>query len=121
MGKGETSSVYRIELPVSRDREAMRVLHVDLGKIVSVTDARFVNRMGFGGYFVEARIVAQLLERPLILCVQQDTEWEDESHRCLGPCRTPEGVPTQQAAMQSVLDELRAAWEAHLQHERSAS
>lgn len=39
--------------------------HIDLSKIVSISDAQFENRMGSGGYFVSFEIEAQLLEKPI--------------------------------------------------------
>lgn len=42
-----------------------RGMHIDLDKIVSITDAYFVDRMGFGGYFAEFRVEVQLLDKPI--------------------------------------------------------
>jgi hypothetical protein len=39
--------------------------HIDLSKVVAISDARFVDRMGHGGYFVEFDIDIQLLDKPL--------------------------------------------------------
>lgn len=40
-------------------------MHIDLSKIVAITDAYFINRMGNGGYFVGFDIHCQLLDEPI--------------------------------------------------------
>ena len=40
-------------------------MHIDLDKIVSITDAYFVDRMGHGGYFAQFRILVQLRDEPI--------------------------------------------------------
>lgn len=39
--------------------------YIDLSKVVSISDAYFINRMGHGGYFVGFEIHCQLLEQPI--------------------------------------------------------
>lgn len=39
--------------------------HIDLSKVVSISDAEFFDRMGFGGYFVGFEMEVQLLDKPI--------------------------------------------------------
>lgn len=39
--------------------------HIDLSKIVSISDAEFFNRMGSGGWSVGFEIECQLLDKPI--------------------------------------------------------
>lgn len=39
--------------------------HIDLSKVVSISDAYFINRMTFGGYYVGFEIEVQLLDKPI--------------------------------------------------------
>jgi hypothetical protein len=39
--------------------------HIDLTKIVAVSDAYFIDRMGHGGWFVGFDIDVQLLDKPI--------------------------------------------------------
>lgn len=39
--------------------------YIDLTKIVSISDAYFIDRMGSGGYYVGFDIECQLLEKPI--------------------------------------------------------
>ena len=39
--------------------------HIDLSKVVSISDAYFINRMGSGGYYVGFEMEVQLLDKPI--------------------------------------------------------
>lgn len=39
--------------------------HIDLSKVISISDAYFINKMGFGGWFVGFDIHIQLLDEPI--------------------------------------------------------
>lgn len=39
--------------------------HIDLSKVISISDAYFIDRMGSGGYYVGFDIQAQLLDNPI--------------------------------------------------------
>lgn len=40
--------------------------HLDLSKIVSISDAQFIDRMGYGGWYVSFEIIVQLSDNPII-------------------------------------------------------
>lgn len=40
--------------------------YIDLSKVVSISDARFLDRMGSGGWFVTFEINVQLMEKPIV-------------------------------------------------------
>lgn len=39
--------------------------HIDLSKVIAISDARFIDRMGHGGYFVGFEIDVQLRDEPI--------------------------------------------------------
>lgn len=39
--------------------------HLDLSKVVAISDAQFIDRMGFGGWFVGFKIHIQLMDKPI--------------------------------------------------------
>lgn len=39
--------------------------HIDLSKVVSISDAHFIDRMGSGGFYVGFEIHCQLLDQPI--------------------------------------------------------
>lgn len=47
-------------------------VHIDLTKIVSVSDAYFMDRMGSGGYYWGFDVHCQLLDRPIHLEYDSD-------------------------------------------------
>lgn len=53
--------------------------HIDLSKIVSITDAYFINRMGSGGYFVGFEIECQLLEKPIEF--EKSFDYDEYTHK----------------------------------------
>lgn len=57
--------------------------YIDLSKVVSISDARFIDRMGSGGYFVGFEIEVQLLEKPIIYTRKFDYSeegWDGKQH-----------------------------------------
>jgi hypothetical protein len=55
--------------------------HIDLDKVVSISDARFINLMGSGGYFVGFEIYIQLLDKPIKYMREFDRDevsWENK-------------------------------------------
>jgi len=40
--------------------------YIDLDKVVSISKARFIDRMGWGGYYVGFEIKCQLLKEPIV-------------------------------------------------------
>lgn len=84
--------------------------HIDLSKVVAISDARFINRMGFGGYFVGFEIHCQLLDKPIIY--ERKFDW-DESER--GDVRAiiygeDEQTPLAVERLQKQIDELIEQW-----------
>lgn len=53
--------------------------YVDLSKIVAISDAYFINRMGSGGYLVGFTIDCQLLEKPLLF--EREFEHDDYGYK----------------------------------------
>lgn len=39
--------------------------HIDLSKIISISDARYIDRMGYGGLYVGFEIIVQLRDEPI--------------------------------------------------------
>ena len=68
-------SIYRLEIP-QRGEEGNRVYHIDLSKIVSVSDAGFWKD---GGYLVQFRVWFQLMNESLLF--KRDFLF-DEEHFC---------------------------------------
>lgn len=84
--------------------------HIDLSKIVSVSDAYFINRMSSGGYFVGFQIHCQLLDTPI------EHVW-DISHFGLKSSETGGGVrsveivgPESEEALQKDIDNFVEQW-----------
>lgn len=40
--------------------------YIDLSKVVSISNAKFIDRMGFGGWYVSFEIHIQLLDSPIV-------------------------------------------------------
>jgi hypothetical protein len=59
-------------------------LHIDLDHLQAVSDTRFVDRMGSGGFFVEADLWFALRDKPIVICKRldhsTDCRWQDGAH-----------------------------------------
>lgn len=50
--------------------------HIDLSKLVSISNAYFIDKMGCGGYFVRFNLHFQLMDNPIILTRELDRDKE---------------------------------------------
>lgn len=100
--------------------------HIDLDAIIAVHPARFVDRMGSGGYFVQFAIDLRLRDKPLVWItefehgsdyVHKDTSYVVDTS---GNLRRPHEVPEEEIrAVKRVQDQLNVlivAWEEWKQH-----
>ena len=98
--------------------------HIDLSKIVSISDAYWIDRMGSGGWFVGFHMEVQLRDKPL--CFEFDYEpYVTTSDKDVSRDQTwSSGYDMQrkwaaiwskeaEAGLQVKIDELISAWKAH--------
>jgi hypothetical protein len=56
--------------------------HIDLSKVIAISDAYFIDRMGRGGYYVGFDITCQLLEKPISctidICTGECVRFDEE-------------------------------------------
>lgn len=52
--------------------------HIDLSKVVSISDAYFIDRMGSGGYYVGFDIEVQLMENPIHY--RREFKWDEKDY-----------------------------------------
>lgn len=86
--------------------------HMDLSKIVSISDARFIDRMGSGGFFAGFDIHIQLLDKPVHYEVKFDNNDEADYntyHRPV-PIMGRSGVPLAVERLQKQVDGLIQQW-----------
>jgi hypothetical protein len=63
----------------------MRVVHfrdtwIDLDHILAITDVEFANRMGYGGWFVEFRVVLAFRDSALIYSRELDDQTREKKY-----------------------------------------
>jgi hypothetical protein len=82
--------------------------HIDLSKVIAISDAEFINRMGHGGYFVGFEIDVQLRDEPIRyergLYYIEESEGKDIVYGSDG--KTPLAVER----LQTQIDELIGQW-----------
>lgn len=92
--------------------------HIDLSKIVAISDAEFIDRMGNGGYYVGFKIHIQLMDKPIEymrkITYQEEEQdfgkWPDRKRYCESDFihRKPIAVVN----LQRQVDELIRQWKA---------
>lgn len=85
--------------------------HVDLSKVVAISDAYFIDRMGFGGYYVGFDIYVQLLNEPIHfereLEREKEYKYTEEGFKIV---RTNDGEILAVKRLQEQIDELVEQW-----------
>lgn len=84
--------------------------HVDFSKVVAISDARFVDRMGSGGYFVEFEIDIQLLDKPLKYSRSFDYYEMDRMSDRLKPLYHSNGKTLAELNLQKQIDQIVELW-----------
>lgn len=81
--------------------------YMDLSKVVSISDAYFIDHMGHGGYFAGFEIHIQLLEKPIEYMRSIDAD-----HSGIRPCPifNEAGKILGVAELQKEVDELVEQW-----------
>ena len=100
--------------------------HIDLSKLVSISNAQFIDRMGSGGYYVGFHMDFQLLDRPLVkefeLTVEENP-WIEEGNNAYsllltdGTVHNDKHPPADESTIQAVanlqmkIDALIKVWD----------
>jgi hypothetical protein len=83
--------------------------HIDLSKLVSISDAYFIDRMGYGGWFVGFDMHFQLMDNPILFERElvEDKEYTfHDKHQLI----QEGGQPIAVVNMQKQIDEIIKAW-----------
>lgn len=98
--------------------------HIDLDKIITISDALFIDKMGSGGFFILVTIEAQLRDQPLEFWLPCSTVWKHDAdfaeqqamndrqflHDGPFPRRLPDGRIKSQVEVQEKVDALVTSW-----------
>ena len=85
--------------------------YIDLTKIVAITDAEFIDRMGYGGYYVGFTIYCQLLEKPIVYERKLDYREEKyENGKIHAKTNDRNGKILAEENLQKQVDEIVSMW-----------
>lgn len=87
---------------------------IDLDTVQAITEPREVDRMGYGGYFVEFSIQFAFQDNPRIFSYKQETDWYENGARTKAPSNSDRAtlIPEVAYGMWSKRAELMPEWEA---------
>lgn len=107
------TSPFIVNKSMERIRKTFIGKHIDLSKIVAISDARFLDRMGSVGFFVEFEIHVQLTDKPISYVrkfERDEAEYFGESNKRPEPILNKEGKILAVVRLQKQIDELILQW-----------
>jgi hypothetical protein len=86
--------------------------HIDLSKVVAISDAEFIDRMGSGGFYVGFDIHIQLLDNPIRYERKFEYDEDDRSGHRPSPVYWRDGnTPLAVKRLQGQIDQLIQQWQ----------